>query len=80
MKPTSFRDLQDRYYNDATFHSLVDMMYAHMVSSQIAPYEMRDAAYFASIKFAHLNLEPRAIQRRFPDEDREILEMTGAGQ
>jgi hypothetical protein len=73
----STRELIDRYMGysrepkSAIFRHLVDLMVAEMDRSKIAPDELRDAAFVASIKF--LQMHPMdVIYRRddLPDLDR----------
>lgn len=75
MKEATYRDLRDRLHYDARFKMVVDQMYAIMMSHKIAPYELRDAAYMASIEFAYRNTEPRDIQRRFEEGDKSLAEL-----
>lgn len=77
MQNTTFRDLNDRLMCDSQFKALVDQMYCLMVSQKVAPYELRDAAYMASIQFAQMNIEPRMISARFPEDAIEILRSVG---
>ena len=74
---TTFRDLRDRLMNEPQFRTIVDQMYAMMVHHKVTPYELRDAAYMACIKFANLNYEPRAIFSRFPEDYQEIMQAMG---
>lgn len=53
-KPTSTMDLIDRNHRDAKFHAIVEMLVAIMMQQKIAPDEIRDAAFLASIKYMHL--------------------------
>ncbi len=46
--------LVDRHHHDPKFHALTEMLVAYMMQNQIAPDELRDAAYVASIKFMQL--------------------------
>lgn len=48
-------DLAERHRCDPRFHAMVEMLVAYMMSNKIAPDEIRDAAYVASIKFMSLN-------------------------
>ncbi len=76
MPTANFRDLQDRYFQDPQFHKLVDYMYHIMVAEKVPPYEIRDAAYMAGIKFAQLNVEPAFIIDNFTDKNkRELMEL-----
>jgi hypothetical protein len=72
-RPASFMDLRDRSMRDPQFKAIVDQMYALMIQSHIAPYELRDAAYMAGIMFAQRHFEPRAIMSRFPEEGPDFL-------
>ena len=60
IETKSTRDLIDRYhgYNadpkSQVFRHLVDLMVAEMMQNKIAPDEMRDAAFVASIKFLQM--------------------------
>ena len=63
-------DLIDRYHGysqpqSARFHALVDMLVAHMIHEKIAPDELRDAAFVASIKY--LEMHPTNIFYRRDD-------------
>jgi len=60
MSEKSTRDLMDRYHgfsqpHDAKFRQLVELMVHEMMRSKIAPDELRDAAFVASIKFLQMN-------------------------
>ena len=46
-----FKKLMDRYHSDAAFHAIVDSMYKHILDTYCTPYELREAAFFASCKF-----------------------------
>jgi len=73
---TTFPDLQDRYFRDTQFKQLVDAMHNMLVTQKIPAYELRDAAYMASIKFAQLNIEPQFVMDTFSDAKRdEILSL-----
>ena len=67
----STKDLIDRYMGyssdpkSAQFRALVDMMVAYMIQDQIAPDEIRDAAFVASIKF--LQMHPMDVIYRRDD-------------
>jgi len=67
----STRELIDRYmgYNSgpksAVFRTLVEMMVAQMIQHKIAPDEIRDAAFVASIKF--LQMHPMDVIYRRDD-------------
>lgn len=67
----STRDLVDRYMgysNDpksAQFRAVVDLLVAHMIQNKIAPDEIRDAAFVASIKF--LQMHPTDVIYRRDD-------------
>lgn len=55
----SATELFDRYMGrtgpgDARFRYIVDMLVAHMMEAKIAPDEIRDAAFVASIKYMQL--------------------------
>ena len=52
-------ELFDRYlgrprYESGHFHAVVDLLVAYMMENKIAPDEIRDAAFVASVKFAQL--------------------------
>jgi hypothetical protein len=58
----STRDLIDRYQGypsygveSAKFRAIVDLMVAQMIEHKIAPDEIRDAAFLASIKFLEMH-------------------------
>ena len=61
MTEKSTKELIDRYMgysnepHSARFRALVDMMVAHMIQDKIAPDEVRDAAFIASIKFLQMH-------------------------
>ena len=61
MTEKSTRELVDRYVGhwddprSTQFRLLVDMMVAQMIQHQIAPDEIRDAAFVASIKFLQMH-------------------------
>jgi hypothetical protein len=67
MTDTTYFNLEDRYRRDAVFKTIVDQMMALITHYKIAPYEIRDAAAFASILFARRTIEPIFIHSRFPD-------------
>lgn len=65
----STAELIDRYMGcgrpeTAQFRQLVDMMVAHMLQYKLAPDEVRDAAYVASIKFMQMNPVRRIVYER----------------
>lgn len=64
-------------YHDAKFKQMVDYMVATMNTQQISPYELRDAAYMASVQFEQMHLSPRAILHRFPEDAQDILYSMG---
>lgn len=51
---TTLSSLCDRHQRDPRFNALVEMLVAHMLQAKIAPDELRDAAYVASIRFMQL--------------------------
>lgn len=51
MTTKTLSELVHRTRQDPRFNVLVDMMVAYMIENKIAPDELRDAAYVASIKF-----------------------------
>jgi hypothetical protein len=57
----STKDLIDRYMGYSTdpqstrFRAVVDMMVAYMIQDKIAPDELRDAAFVASIMFLQMH-------------------------
>lgn len=55
-KPKYASDLFYRHREDAKFHAIVEMLVSIMLQQTIAPDEMRDAAFVASIKY--MNLRP----------------------
>ena len=73
MREKSTKDLVDRYMGyssepkSAQFRALVDMMVAHMIQDHIAPDEVRDAAFVASIRF--LQMHPTDVIYRRDDLD-----------
>ena len=56
--------LIDRHHRDPKFHSVVDLLLAYMMEHKIAPDEIRDAAYLASIKFYQLAPIKRFVYER----------------
>lgn len=50
----STMDLFYRHREDPKFHAVVEMLVAIMLNDKIAPDELRDAAFVASIKYMHL--------------------------
>lgn len=58
--------MRDRYYQDTTFHTLVDIMVSHIHDGNFTPSEMREAAMLASILYEELNV------RRYPYIEREV--------
>jgi hypothetical protein len=67
----STNDLIDRYMGysgdpkSAQFRAVVDLLVAHMTQNKIAPDEIRDAAFLASIKF--LQMHPTDVIYRRDD-------------
>ncbi len=57
----STRDLIDRYRGfpsrpeSMQFRALVDLMVAYMIDHKVAPDEVRDAAFLASIRFMEIH-------------------------
>ena len=43
--------LVGRYLEDAHFHKMVDLLYSFMMKEDVQPYEVRDAAMVAELKF-----------------------------
>lgn len=60
----STMDLIDRNSRDPRFHSIVNMLVALMMDQKIAPDEIRDAAFLASIKYMHLTPIRRFVYDR----------------
>lgn len=54
MTATTLSSLCDRYRRDPQFNAIVESLVAHMLHGKIAPDEIRDAAYLASIRFMQL--------------------------
>jgi hypothetical protein len=44
-----FEELKERYYQNAEFHAVVSMLEKQVLSGKMTPYEIRDAAFLASI-------------------------------
>ena len=63
-KPTSTLDLFERNYRDARFRYIVEMLTAIMLEQKIAPDEIRDAAFLASIRYMHLMPVLRFVYER----------------
>ena len=67
----STNDLIDRYMGysrdpkSAQFRAVVDLLVAYMIQNKIAPDEIRDAAFLASIKF--LQMRPMDVIYRRDD-------------
>jgi hypothetical protein len=57
-------DLIDRHHRDPKFHAVVDMLLSIMMAQKIAPDEIRDAAYLASIKFYQITPIKRFVYER----------------
>lgn len=57
-------DLIERHHRDPKFHHVVDMLVALMMDHKLAPDEIRDAAYLASIKFYQLTPIKRFVYER----------------
>lgn len=55
---------RERYWNDAAFKMLVDMMVKQIMECQYTPSEMRDAALLASIRYE----ETHTTTRMYPKE------------
>lgn len=65
----SATDLFNRYMGysdvkDARFRAIVDMLVAYMMSEKIAPDEIRDAAFVASVKYLQFNPVRQIIYER----------------
>lgn len=65
----SATDLFDRYMgyrnpHDAKFAQIVDLLVAHMMQHKIAPDEIRDAAFVASVKFMQMNPVRQIVYKR----------------
>jgi hypothetical protein len=57
----NIEELKNRYMNDAEFHSIVHMLYEFLKEARFTPYELRQAAYFASLKFETEHTKPQMI-------------------
>ena len=58
----NYEEQKRRYYNDAEFHALVELIYHHLfLPGQFSISEIRDAVTFAAVKF-----ETENVRRRFP--------------
>lgn len=58
---TNIDMLHDRYLNDVLFHNVVETMYRVIDETQMTPAEMRDAVWYASLKY---EMEYNSLIRR----------------
>lgn len=56
-----YRKLHDRYMNDAVFYALVQSLESAIKEHGFDPDELRQAAFFASIKYKHEHIGPMLI-------------------
>jgi len=47
---------REKYFHDANFRTLVDLMVSHITQCNYTPSEMRQAAILASIKYEEMNM------------------------
>jgi len=52
----SIEDLKDRYRRYAQFHAMVDQLYHFIVTNKVQPYEVRDAAFIAELKYREMHI------------------------
>lgn len=57
---TTYGDVRQRYYNDAQFKALVDMITAVALNHKYTPSELRDAAFCAAV-----NVENMTVRHAF---------------
>lgn len=53
-----YKRLQDRYFNDPQFYTLVNVLTQQIEQLNFTPSEIRDAAMFAAIRFELFNAKP----------------------
>lgn len=51
MRSFSAMKLKDRYMDDPHFHALVQQFLSFMMTMEVQPYEVRDAAFMAEILY-----------------------------
>ena len=63
-RPTQwgFTRTQERYYNDPTFHALVDTLYQHIVDAKYTPGELREACHLAACMYEDRHIRPMFFQ------------------
>ncbi len=54
----NFNEQVERYQSDPDFHTLVDLMYQFLMQGKFSITEFKDAAVFASNKFAMEQVSP----------------------
>lgn len=53
-----FKKLEQRYFSDVEFHTIVNMLYNQLYKVRFTPSEMREAAMLACLKFEYNNPSP----------------------
>ncbi len=56
----------ERYYHDAQFRQMVDMLYSLILNAEYTPLEIREAIMLAQIKYEELNIRPLIIEAGWP--------------
>ena len=58
----NFDEIRKRYENDASFYALVNMLYNTMYQHSFTISELKDAAYFAGVKFESEHVRPFVLR------------------
>ncbi len=53
----SYEELKDRYLNDPEFYHLCKFLESMIYKNNFTPYELKQAAFFASLKFQMENVD-----------------------
>lgn len=71
MSKDLYRDSAERYQRDPEFHALVDMLFNFAVTQGYTPGELRQAAFYASLRAEQYALPPAVnlagLSRQFDD-------------
>lgn len=61
MSSSSFDRARDRYYNDAAFAQVVDMIHYAIAECNLTPSEVREAAFLACLKIEERRCHPMRV-------------------
>lgn len=56
-------ELRERYLRDAQFKAMVDQLTAFMIQNKVQPYEVRDAAFIAELRYRERVVMPLMMKR-----------------